>query len=255
MFDLILDSAVLGAHIQKSAAGFRQRDVRFLVDLSWNWQSSLVGRARLEKVHNTQIQRFLRKLVADAWANTSLRSDPPRFRLTRAGFLGLVRGLREHALKQGFDEFLFVRYFLESYRERIVSLTEKEGAPMPLSFRQELNELLDARDLLRRRIQSTEKEIAYWGERIRETREAVAFTRKELAKGRSWEQAVQALERAYPYELNYQKPLAILFRETPEDMQRWEIFEGNPMRIDRLWLPLKENLEGQLKLLQGMRTG
>lgn len=65
----------------------------------------------------------------------------------------------------------------------------------------------------------------------------------------AWDQVVKKVEHLFPYELNYQKPLTQLFGETPEDLQKWELTEGNQFRVKLLWTHYLDLLKYQLGVL------
>ena len=159
MWDISLSSALIGAHLQKNEKGFRQRDVKFLMELFWNWQSSFLNRKQLENIHNNQIKRNLHGLVGDSWANLLGKKGPPTYKLTRSGIIGLLKKIREEGLTDRFESFLFARYFFRTYKNRFANMVEKTGAPMPLSFRQEIEDLLDVKNLEREKKGNVEKEI------------------------------------------------------------------------------------------------
>ena len=248
MWQITLNAALLGAHIQKKDTGFRQRDVKFLMELFWNWQSSVVSRSHMEPVHNNQMKRTLQQLVQDSMATMS-RSKPPKYKLTRAGLISILEQIRNEALTGSFDAFLFGRYLFQTYRDRFSALVQNTGTNTPLAFRHEIKELLDTESLEEQKRSSLKKAIAYLKERISETEKTVNFSTKQLSQKIDLQELARQVETMFPYELNYQKPLTQLFKDLPEDLQKWELTEGNRLRIEILWKIKLRILEDQLKLL------
>lgn len=242
-----VSAALIGAHVQKSA-GFRLRDVRFMTELFWNWQAVSFNPSAL-KIHNNQIKRAMEDLVAESWATAEGRGKQRKFRLTRAGLLGIIGRLRAQGLDGSFEVFLFVRYFFASYAEPISTLVQKSGAPMPLSFRNEVSELFSTQTLVNERVARTKRQIRYLKDRSAEAAQTVKLAREKLAAGEALPSIVKSIEHMLPYELNPQKPLSEVLGETPEELQKYELTEGNRMRIELLWANYMILLESQIKAL------
>src|SRR5262245_46249871 len=87
----VIHAAVIAAEATGRDEGFRQRDVRFFVELFSNWLESTTGNRALA-VHNTQVKRHLDVLTRARWASRVGRS-PPRWHLTPEGIEELLRRL------------------------------------------------------------------------------------------------------------------------------------------------------------------
>ena len=69
------------------------------------------------------------------------------------------------------------------------------------------------------------------------------------ARARSVEDILRDIQEKVPYELNNQKPMRDLFKETPDENWLWEMEMGSQQRITKIWGPLKDllvHLRGQL---------
>ena len=83
-------AAVLAAQFQFQKAGFRQKDVRFLIELFSNWMEASLGDVTLP-VQNVQIARYLEQLTASGVAKKLRGKNPPRYELSRPGMGKLIR--------------------------------------------------------------------------------------------------------------------------------------------------------------------
>lgn len=244
MWPLLLNAALIGAYIQQAGAAFRQRDVRFLMELFWNWQSSPLTRPRLERIHNNQIKRALSDLVSSGFAS----QRDTTYKLTRAGILHALNQIRQAGLEGRFEEFLFCRFFLKSYHERIFRLIEQD-TPMPLAFRSEVRELFDTAKLERAKREALKRERQYFEDRISETENAVRFVESGLKSKTPLPEIVQEIERRFPYELNFQRPLSQLMNVTESSLLVSELTEGNRLRMKELWRHYCNQIDAQLSFL------
>src|SRR4051812_38457160 len=103
-FRIYFDTAVLGAHFNFRGSGFRQKDVRFLVELFTNWMESTLGELTLS-VHNAQISRYLQDLDRKKLVARTTRERVPRYQLTRQGLVRLLSELVERAPVLPLEQF------------------------------------------------------------------------------------------------------------------------------------------------------
>jgi hypothetical protein len=236
--EIYIAAAAIAAHAH-SAEGFRQRDVRFLIDLCSNWTESVPGSVR-PAISNVQVQRYLTELCAGGLAKKTSRNRLPSYRLTRLGLIELLSRIihRREALPP--DQFLFLYYFVSSYRDRILDLVRREGSFFPPSLKTEIEALLDDKALLREEIRRVEKRLKQTASRMSEGEETSRLTAKLFRSGLSQPEVVKEVERCYPYELNSQKPLSELIGELPAEIGRWELEVGSLRRAALLWQPARE---------------
>src|SRR5436190_8135938 len=107
----LIHAAVIAAEATGRDDGFRQRDVRFFVELFSNWLEPTTGDRALA-LHNTQVQRHLDVLTRARWA-TRVGRSPPRFHLTPEGLEELLRRLVHRRDLTRLDEFFLVFHFIE----------------------------------------------------------------------------------------------------------------------------------------------
>ena len=109
--EIFAAAATIAAHASVYQDGFRQRDVRFLLQLFLNWVERTLGNSPMP-ISNTQVYRYLEDLVKEGYAKANRRATQPVYRLTRVGLLELVNRIvnkREDNLP---DQFFFLCYFL-----------------------------------------------------------------------------------------------------------------------------------------------
>jgi hypothetical protein len=108
----LLAAAVIAAQATLENTGFRQRDVRFFLELFSNWLQSTTGNWTL-LLHNTQVQRTLDVHVAAGWA-ARIGRKPPRYRLTPEGFVELLRRMVHRKSLGRLDEFFLVLHIVDA---------------------------------------------------------------------------------------------------------------------------------------------
>lgn len=245
----IVACALLAAHVQWEERGFRQKDVRFLVELLTSWRWSAEERRLRPPLHNTQILRVLRHHFELGWIKSSAGKKRTRFYLTRSGFMGFLSHLYDVALESDFATYSFLSYILQSYKERLLKLIHREGTSLPLPQRLEVERLLDGKAHQALRQKRMRDRLQYWQRRIKENETIVALVRERIGEGNSIEKIVQEIERRYPYEMNFAKPLTAFISEVPKDLQQWELTEGQLRRAKMIWATNAKLLELELSLV------
>ena len=161
----LVAAAIVAAHANSADHGFRQRDVRFLIELFSNWVSFQIGGPVLE-LKNAQVLRYLAELVSSGEAKRSKHVKQPRYQLTRHGLLELVTRLATVPRAVEPFGFLFRHFFLSSYRQRLEQLITGEAERFPLSLKLELEILLDTKRLLATEIAKVELELQKIEQRV-----------------------------------------------------------------------------------------
>lgn len=237
--------AAVAAHATRAAdskqPGFRQRDVRFFIELFSNWSETTLSDCVL-RVQNTQISRFLRGLVAEGYARLSARKGRDSFYLTRIGLIELITRAVSRSYFEQREQFFFVYYFVANYKGIISELVQREGQQFPPALQMELQSLLDESSFLDRQLTRARSELEKLERRIHDAQATIELARDGVAQGLSLEDIVREAQRKYPYELNSQKPLKELISDIPERSRLWELEKGNQMRIEQIWKPGHELL-------------
>lgn len=238
---LFVAAAIIAAHSNSAPTGFRQRDVRFLIDLFANWAEG-VPTAELATLQNTQIGRHLEALTVSGLLKRAPRGNVPLYTVTRAGVLELLRQMQEQVVAAPGQAFFFLFYWLHCYRDRISQLASHEGQQFPPALRIELETLLDTEALVARQLKQIDKRIAALRERIDSALRTKRKIEKGLSLGERFSSLVSGVERESPYELNSQKPLTELVRSIPSPQQEWELTTGNEARVLMIWQPMLDQL-------------
>lgn len=235
---LVAATATVAAHANARAEGFRQRDVRFMMELFCNWMENPPP-ASPALIQNTQVLRYLKELEQGGLLRTIRRGKRPLYRLTRTGLMELIAAAVSGAGVESPNQFFFLYYFIDSYRPKIFELIKAEGKQFPYALELELQGLLDSEQLLAREIKNAERKLRELDERIVEGQKAAQLTRDMNAKKVPYLDIVRKWEELYPYGLNSHKPLTELFTEIAPDLVRWEIETGNVNRVDKMWQPCR----------------
>ncbi|MDH5641539.1 MAG: hypothetical protein OEY28_09615 [Nitrospira sp.] len=249
---VLFDAAAIGAHARFAKKGFRQKDLRFLIELFSNWiETSLEGPALA--IENTQIARYLETLVDEGFAKKTGGGTRPLYHLTRTGLMEHLSHLAHRSQWWPIEEFFFVYYFLENYRDRIESLIANAGTLYTGPMKLEIHQWLDLRGFVERQEQLLDREIAKLDLRIEDSRKTADLVKRRTAEGKTVEGILTEIHEKVPYQLNNQKPMMDLFKETPDENWLWELDVGSEKRMTRIFTPLKEllvYLRGQVTKLK-----
>jgi len=248
----LFDAAAIGAHARFVSQGFRQKDLRFLIELFSNWLECAMEGPSLA-VENTQIARYLTGLVQEGLAKQAGGQRAPRYRLTRVGLIESLSRLVHRRHWWPIEEFFFTYYFLESYRGRIESLIAREGTLFPGTMKLEIAPLLDVGRLIERQEQMMDREIAKLDLRIGDCRKTSELATQLKKKGAAPDVIVREIQKTVPYQLNNQKPMSELFKETPDEDWIWEMEVGSQQRAAGMFTPMKAHLvhlRGQIRALR-----
>ncbi len=247
-YEIFVGAATIAAHANSAEEGFRQRDVRFLIELFTNWvEHSIEG--GILSVKNTQVLRYLEELVTEGFAKKTRKQKQPKYRLTRVGLLELMNRLSSRS-SGGPEHFFFLLYFLSNYGPKISELIRTESSQFPIGVRLEIEILLDWKRLLKEEIVKTERELRKLSERVETSQRSTRLAAKLFAKGADISEVVGEIEKNYPYQLNSQKPLSELFAGIPTDITRWELETGGMKRIEQIWFPARTILSAYLHSLK-----
>ncbi len=247
--EVFIVAAAIAAQATSGSEGFRQKDVKFLVELFLNWIEHAYEFKKLT-IQNTQISRYLMHLTKEGFARRLSRGRLPSYRLTRAGLIELINRMVSKPYFESPERFLFINYFLRSYRERIMELVKAEGSMFPPLMEFELKELLDEKKLKSRQIKFCEDEIKRLDIRINEALKTGELAVKLRKQGFAESDVIATVQKRYPYELNSQKPLSDLFAELPAEIRTWELEYGSINRATLMFLPIKGLIIQYLKVLR-----
>lgn len=249
--EIFIASATIASHASFAQDGFRLRDLRFFAELFLNWAEDVD--ISHTSVQNTQLARYLTQLVDKGFAKKSAKKEMTVFRLTRLGLLELLHRIVSSTNVAHPSTALFRICFLQSYRPRLEALVAREGEHFPLALKLEVTGLLDVDTLVRDEIKRIERALKRLEKRIEDSEKASALTRNRLAAKVPFAEVVAEVESRFPYELNTTKPLQELIASIAPDQRRWELEEGNEIRVKTLWAPQRALLRELLKQLRGIQ--
>lgn len=249
--EIFVATAVVGAHANAGPKGFRQRDVKFLIELFSNWVECAL-RFHVLPVQNTQVLRYIEGLVGEGYARRIARRSHPYYRLTRTGLIQLLARLIDREGEVHREEFFFLYYFIKNYKPRLEALVKSEGKQFPHALKAELDGLLDTDALVRGEIKEAEKELVKLDKRMADAAATSAYVARKVSEGVPLTQVVDEVEELYPYDLNSQRPISELIASIPEDSRLWELQVGNTKRTEEIWKPCRALLEAYLRELRAL---
>jgi hypothetical protein len=238
--EAVVTAAVIAAQATGQSDGFRQRDIRFFIELFSNWLESTTGDRALS-LHNTQVQRHMDVLTRAGWARRIGRA-PPRWHLTPDGLAELLERLVHRRNLTRLDEFFLVFHFVDAYGSRLREMAAKGGTLASKLLLLDLDELLDPTRLVQRERERVAREVQRLAVRSEESHLTSEIAKKRLSDGSPLTEVIAEIEKRYPYELNSQKPLSELLDALPLPWRREELAEAAELRSIRFWVPLRDLL-------------
>ncbi len=249
-YELFVAAAVLAAHAnQRAGEGFRQRDVKFLVELFSNWIESSLESSSLE-LQNTQVSRYLEALVGESFAKRLSKGTRPSYVLTRLGLIELTSRIVNQTTLLPADHLFFVHYFIHNYRPKIIHLVQEQGAQFPTTLKVELEALLDWKSIVKQQLTLARREQEKLQSRIQDAESISKLARELFTQGARAVEVAEKVEGLYPYSLNSRKPFSELFAELPPDTARWELEVGSVQRAEQIWIPTRTLLESYMSILR-----
>lgn len=248
-YELFTAAATLAAHAIEPE-GFRQREVKFFAELFSNWMDVTIN-SSVFTIQNTQILRYLDRLVAEGLAVRKARSRPPKYSLRPAGIVDLLRRLTLTDSWPHQGHFFFVYFFLSSYRSQLAALAEHPAKLAP-TIVSELHQLIDPEALKRRYIKVSKRKLADLQERITSAQSSSQEVLDLLKQGSNPSDAIAYVEQHHPYQLNNQKPLSELMSSLSPERATWELTHGSLRRANLMWQPLEGLLMQFIEVLENL---
>lgn len=240
----LIAAACLASHATANLNGFRQRDVKFLLELFINW--TLVHEYSI-KLNNNQIARFLSSLVNDGMARNINRNNLKLYRLTRIGIINLLEKISVIDSYIDPEQFFFSHYFIKNYKSRILEIIEKEGKQFPIALKIEVENLLDINAYKNKNINLLKKELIKLKAREEDSINTAILFEKMSNSGKNIEEIYKTIEERFPYELNSLKPLSELLSNLPQELSIWEMQFGSNLRANEIFKQKRELLTKYLE--------
>jgi len=244
-FRVYLASAVCAAHIN-GPGNFRQKDVRFYLELFMNWMESPLG---FIEIQNTQIQRFLNHLVAEG-VLTSTKGRIPSYQVKNRGFLNLIEMVTTIGKGDTMELFFFQFHIIDIYDELLFRSASKNLLGLPKSLNIELRYLLSKSAMIEKQKNRIREELDKLQSRIDDSLKMEKLANKLFDDGKSVEFVVGQIELSYPYQLHHQRKMSELYRSITPELQKIELTRNTGKRATMLWNPLVVYYQNFLKILQ-----
>ncbi len=247
-----LAAACISAHATFIQDGFRQRDVKFMIEMLSNWMDFTFSESALS-IHNTQVMRYLNSLLKEGWARPLGRGKQPKYQLTAVGLSGLISKLVNH--KPGFplELFYMIFHFLQTYREPIEALLASETKRLPSAIKIEIDYLLDFKKILESQIRFLEFEIKKLKQRIDDSKAVTQIVKQARAQKKISKDIVKEIEKKFPYDLNSQKPLSEFYEDMPEQIRDFILDIAIEKRTKQIWIPILSVMEEHLKQVHAIK--
>lgn len=231
---LFYSSSLIALHAQQPQASFRQRDIRFYMELFINW-AEYAGSFRQIRLHNTQISRVTKQFSDKG--HLKQKHSTQEYELTAIGLAECLRNIFLEDISNRYQYLFFKIYFLSNYAPRIRDLMATDRRSIPLGLKIEIEPLLDTGQLIRDALSQANKDKNHLEQRIQDAEKMPELVRKLLKNNTKWNDIVLAVEKVYPYELNSMKSLSELCSTLSEETVRWELTEGSIHRSTEMWRP------------------
>jgi len=248
--DLLLSASTIACHANAHDQGFRQRDLRRMIEFSVNWAYPEFDEGGIP-VENTQIRRYLDQLVSEGFARKS-RAKMPRYSLTRMGLIELVSCMVNRRYFYNKDEFFYLYYIVRDYQRGLKRIIEREGARLSYGSRLELAELFNSKAVLENQLFYSEQELKKLGQRMQDQTNIARFAKSFIDENLPYEELTKEVDRRFPYCFNGAIPLSQFVKNVTPRRIIWELCVGSVKRRDHVWKPAYEALElhvAQLKRL------
>ena len=248
---LFVNAALIANHANNTAIDFRQKDIRFFIELLSNWMETEMEGHCLD-VQNTQVQRILDQLTNEGVLNRKVILGKPHYSFTSTGLLQIISRLVSGNSCEDMQSFFFLYHFVTLYSDKMQDLLLNNKNNFRKSYTIEIKHLLDPQILIQTQKRKIILNIEKLEARITDAKEMTKASRKMLAKGMNTDAIIKEIESIYPYQLNNQRKMTELFKSFSPDIRLLEITEAPEFRAKTLWEPLIEHYRTYLKNLENL---
>lgn len=245
-------AGVIAAHASYSQEGFRQKDIKFMIEMMSNWMDMTFPDSTLN-LHNTQIMRFLTEMVREGFAQRFLKNKVPTYKLTRVGLIAILGKLVQRPAQFPLEHFYFIFHFVEALRTPLENLIKAEGQQFPLALKIEVESLLDVKRLIQRQLDFVQTESRKLKQRINDNLEVIQIVQRGRKIKLTTSQIILEIEKKFPYDLNSQKPLSELYNDMPEGLRDFILDSVLEKRTNQIWTPISSVLEKHLEMLEQLK--
>lgn len=248
-YSAYINSALLACHASFDESGFRQKDLKFFIELFTNWMDSRFDGPGLE-IKNTQVQRILEDLKKENLLKKTVKNQRPHYRFTPIGLLEIASRFVSVDLTKELEDFFFLYHFSKLYSEKLFNLVSKEKGFLPPSYEIELRHLLKTDNILERQKKQLALEIEKLEDRINEAFKMSEMGERLKRQHIPLDEIVKKVSSTYPYQLNSQRPMGMLFNTLSADVKLFELTTAPKYRAQTLWQPLLSHYKNYLGILE-----
>lgn len=239
-------AAAICSHASSQESGFRQKDIKFAIEMFSNWMDMTLNQSILS-IHNTQVMRYLNMLVKEGWAKVSKRNKVPFYKLTGVGLLTLISKLVNHPPEFPIENFYFRFHVLETYHAPIEALIRAESKKFPESIKIEIDFLLNMEKIIDRQIEFLEFEQKKLKKRMSDSQTVSKIVAQFRSQKKNTNDLIAEIEKRFPYDLNNQKPLSEFYQEIPEPLRNFILDVAISKRVSQLWDPIDHTIANHLQ--------
>ncbi len=247
--EVFFATATLASGLQAKNHQFRQRDLRFFLELFSNWLEVLPDASPLT-AQNTQISRYLDGRAREGILRRSVKRGTPWYFLTPVGLVELVQRVVSGPYLQQKEQFFFAYYFIKSYRPKLTAFVKERGSRFPYAQRIRLESLWDEKKMVIGQIEQTRQAMRQLDQRMEEAKATDRYVRDGIRKNKSDQAILKGLSREFPYALSSQKSLTELISALPKEARAWELREGYRKRVEDMHVPFRHYLAHYQRALQ-----
>ncbi len=245
--DRVFLLGLLGAWLNRNELGFRQKDVRFYIELINDWLASGSDFKNI-KIQNTQVMRFLDNLHSRDWL---VKQNGPVYFFKNKHFILLMKEAFSIDHEGSLEIFLLQFHLASVYRDTINNLLFRRGVELSHGEKIDLDILLSPKIMAQKKSEFLRIQIKSIESRISEVKEMVHFSKVQLKDKKPLE-VVYELEKINPYKLQYYQSMGQTFKDLIPEIVERELTEHSSNRIATLWLPLKKKLESHLAIIEAL---
>ncbi|WP_127716328.1 hypothetical protein [Halobacteriovorax sp. HLS] len=248
---LFINSALIACHANTQNSIFRQKDLKFFIELLSNWMETTLKGHCLE-VQNTQIQRILESLKEEGLLKKNLIKNRPTYQFTSIGLLEIITRIVSDDSTHDLQNFYFLYHFVSLYRDKMNALIVGQKTTIPTSYSIEIKHLLNPHNLIERQTRKIELEVEKLIKRISEAEEMSNLSKSLIDKNIPIKEIIKKIETRYPYQLNNQRNMTELFKTLSPDVQLIELVDAPIYRAKTLWTPLLNHYNNYLNSLRDL---
>lgn len=245
-------ASVIAAYGMPKDHTFQQRDVKHYLEVFTNWFNFSEKNQTL-KISNTQISRYLSKLVESSYAKEiRVENSHPRYTLNKEGLVEMISRLVKEPHYTKKEHFYFVYFIVTTYGVTLKKFVRDDTSNFPWQLQVEVDELLDKRGLIDRQIAYVEKAISRLDQRIEVNWEISSELKNQSDENSlDYNSIRELLPKGIKADRNF--PELDNFDDNSSHLL-WELAVGLPRRNEKIFKPALRELELHLDELKSLKN-